>query len=158
MLKKFLPIFLLIFSIQVFAVAQTDEEVKPTREDRLDRIQKNLILLSKRIKTKKVQISQEDSSLKIKLHLELENLNKEFASLQSVFTQVVTGVDLDIKQNHEDNKKASLSQDLQEILMPVLEVFKDVSQKPRKIEKLKQRKEKTNKRMSNLKIAIAKLD
>lgn len=150
-------IVLVLLSLNVSAQKPTDSDAEITKEERLTRIQKNLTKINENIRKKKKQIAKEDSSLKIKLHLELENLNKEYDSLQNVFIQLATGVEINKDQANKKDKKTSLSEDLQEILTPVLEVFKEVSQKPRKIEKLKQQREAVNQRVKQLNLAIEKI-
>ena len=106
--------------------------------DQILRVQKELDRLTKMPSTKTVNKRKEE------LILQLEGLNRNFESLA---TQLQTG-DLYLSKKKGDS---GWSQELEKLILPLLEAVSDITEKPRKIERLKKRVAALESRLKNFK-------
>lgn len=148
---------LLLLQVPVFAQeeAQGGENLKG-KVSNLVFIKKNIAYLQDEIKRLQKNVDSEVSKdLKAELQNELAGVRKRYKNSRRSFSETATGVRLGPLE--ERGKKRKLLDEAQELLAPLLDTFRRISERPRKIERLKTEisdgKEKiilTEKALSNL--------
>lgn len=126
------------------------------RRERLYRFRKELIVLTEEIKTLEKELSSNiDMVSRIQKEARLAKIKKEYSDSKYKFIQTIT--DIDLSQPLGTNKQTSFSDDIKQILDPVLQTFKKIAQKPREIQELNEEKEKIESRLADAKNALARL-
>lgn len=165
-MKYFLILLLLLNSFTIYGqevegVTETEEakeQLSPEeqRQQRLFRFRKELILLSKEIKSLKKELDSDiDMVSRIQKESRVTKLEKEYREKKYKFIQTITDIDLNKKLLSE--KETTFSEDIRQILDPVLQSFKKISQKPRAIQSLTERKEKVETKLQDAKGALTKI-
>lgn len=172
MSKSFL-IFYLLFSLSIFAddklvkdptladavekVLDPAAEFEQIKMDRLQRIRNELVSLKARINTFKKTTESDDVGIEYLFHAEtkLGNLKEEYKNKQFLFIEAATDIHLSDKAKKID--KNSFLEDLHQILSPLLKSFKQISDRPRQIQELKEKSESVEKRYQEALLAETKL-
>ncbi|MDO6460894.1 hypothetical protein Q4485_09310 [Granulosicoccaceae sp. 1_MG-2023] len=129
------------------AMAQqaTEPEALPTEPTqtqldavtRLDALQESQAALDKRLREVNAALQKADETDKPALETERDALEKDIERLKRAFEQVaIGGVDLNFLEPEEEGE-FDWQQELIEIMQPLLENVKVLTEKPRKIEKLR---------------------
>ena len=122
--------------------AEIEKLVDPTTEfeqikmDRLKRIRNELVTMKSEInKTKKILEDENlDMVSKIQAESRLNSLEKEYEKKQFLFIETATNIHLN--DDTKPKEKTTFLEDLQQILSPVLNSFKQISDRPREIQEL----------------------
>ena len=144
-MKKF--ILFLILNIS-FLYAQTntsaqesspvsDEEIsfEQIKLDRLTRIRSEIVQVQSQIYTLKKRLNDEkDSISKLKIDSDLEKLETKQKELRFQFIETVSSVNLE--KEIDQSVKTDLSEDIKQIIDPVITGFKKISERPREIQTL----------------------
>lgn len=108
------------------------------KSERLLRIRNELVELRTQINELRSQLEQNNDLLaKINFDKKISRLRKEYLAKQNLFIETITNVNLSSVDTGA-KKKTTFSEDIQQILSPILETFKKVSDKPREIQTLKE--------------------
>ena len=130
------------------ALSQTQQEDSTALEskfeqiktERLKRIRRELVQLQSDIYLAKKKIASEpDLVAKLKLESELEKLQKELSEKRHLFIETATNISLQKKD--VEVKETNFTQDIKEILDPLLDGIKQISERPRAIQELKEKVE-----------------
>lgn len=133
---------------------QKFEEIKT---ERLKRIRKELIQLQNEIYAVKKRMAAEgDLVVKMKLEGELEKLQKERDQRRFLFIETATNINLQ-KTTGSEGKETNLSQDIKEIINPLIDGIKKISERPRAIQQLKEKIEVLEERLEAASLAEKRL-
>jgi hypothetical protein len=114
-----------------------EENFEQIKADRLQRIRKEIIeVQSETFLIKKKLKEESDSISKLKLESDLEKLQEKQKILRFQFIETITNINLE--QKPEQSVKTELSEDVKQIIDPVISGFKKISEKPRQIQTLKE--------------------
>lgn len=172
MFKKLSLIWILIFGfcqVSVFSQDEkaaeqpknTEEEIAELNEEqerieRLKRFRSELITLNSEIRKIERELDSDINMVaRIQQESRLVTLKRDFEIRQFRFIQAVAGVNL---AQDEKEEKSTFTDDIKQILDPVLQTFKRVSEKPRKIQDLAEKKERISTRLEKAKTAQAELE
>lgn len=143
---KLLIILLHLCVSLVFAQAQNSDiesgvelNEKPNFEqiklDRLTRIRSEIVeIQSETFRIKKQLRKEKDSISKLKLESDLEKVNRKQNDLRFQFIETVSNINLEKKS--QQSVKTELSEDIKQIIDPVITGFKKISERPREIQSL----------------------
>lgn len=135
----------------------SEESFEQIKKDRLVRMRKELVQLESKIfLTKKEIKTQEDMVLKLKLEAELEKLSKKFSAKKILFIETLTGLSVFNSKEVVTSEK-TFSENLSDILGPVLSGIKSISERPRAIQTLEDNINTYQDELINLDLAIAKI-
>lgn len=158
---KLLIILLFAFNLS-FAqeVSEVEEAVKTEEQERKERLytyRRDLVTLESQIaKIRKKLASDIDMVSRIQEESKLAKLEKDYANRRYRYIRTITNVDLD--DSDLIVKQTSFSEDIRQILDPVLQTFKKISAKPRQMQELNEQSEAVTERLRNAKKAKAELD
>ena len=103
--------------------------------DRLTRIRSEIVQVQSQIYDSKKQLKRESDSIsKLKLESDLEKLNAKQKDLRFQFIETISNINLEKKS--DQNVKTELSEDIKQIIDPVITGFKKISERPREIQML----------------------
>ncbi len=172
MLKYFLIIFLFVsFSLHaednfspekinedIEKVIDPDAEFKQIKMDRLQRIRNELVTLKSRINELKKILAGDDIAMFEQVHNEnrLSSLQKEYEQKQFLFIETVTNIHLNDETKKLD--KTTFLVDLQQILSPLLKSFKQISERPRQVQELREKSESVELHYQDALLATKKLE
>jgi hypothetical protein len=152
--KNFLVIFsfLLFFSLYSFTNLSLGQETKNakenTRELGLEKDQATLLQITERIVTVKEELDLlEKKPVTQEITDRINTLQKEVANLNQSFETAATKLQEE-ELSQKEEVKFDWSRELQEITKPLLLAIREISDKPRKIDTLKARKESLAKQIS----------
>lgn len=116
-------------------------EFEQIKEERLIRIRNEMVSLRAQINklNKKINESDLDMVSKIQADSQLSSLQKEYEKKRYLFIETATEVDLN--QSNKKKEKTDFLDDIQQILSPALNSIKQVSERPRQIQELMDRRE-----------------
>lgn len=162
---------LLLFLFPILSYAQQPEKAKTeltveeleikefesVKTQRLKRIRTELIRLTTRINELKKELDQDaDMVTRLKSEPEIRRLKKEYDKQRFLFIETITNINF--TDHTKKRVETTFSEDIKEILEPALNTFKKVSERPRQIQALQEEKELLDKRYSDAKNAIKKLE
>jgi hypothetical protein len=140
-------IFMTTFSNLGFAQSDNTESVEAisSEEDfelrkvkRLKRIRIDLIRLNSEINILKESLRNEfDVVSKMPGEIKLYKLEKKFKKLKFRFIETATNINLSVESKIK--KKTDIMEDLKQILEPAINAVKEISEKPRQIQELKEK-------------------
>lgn len=135
-------------------LAEKSEEQE--KVERLMRFRSELITLSSEIRKVERELEGDISMVsRIQQESRLVNMKREYEDKRFKFIQAISGVDL---ASEESAKESSFTEDIKQILEPVILTFKKVSEKPRKIQELSDKKESVSTRLAKAKVAKDELE
>ena len=172
MICKFLFPLLLVSSILgSFSFAQTENDIQSPKNseeelieiseeqekiERLKRFRSELITLNSEIRRIERELDSDINMVaRIQQETRLVTLKKDFEIRQFRFIQAIAGVNL---AQDEEAQESSFTEDIKQILDPVVQTFKKVSEKPRRVQNLADKKERINTRLAKAKTAQAELE
>ena len=136
--------------------AQLEEKFELIKTERLKRIRRELVQLQSNIYLARKKIASEpDLVTKLKLESELEKLQKELDAKKYLFIETATNVNL--KKREVEVKDKDFTEDLRDIVDPLLAGIKQISERPRAIQALKDKIETIGERLDAVDAAKAKL-
>lgn len=147
MFRSSLVVLLLLFSFSLQAQDKELSESRPLEEyseddfevlkaDRLKRIRKELVSTRAQINKFKEQAKADlDMLSKIQIESKIQKLETEYQKKKNLFIETITNINL--STDLEKRKKTSFVEDIKQILDPALNTFKKISEKPRKMQELK---------------------
>jgi len=113
---------------------QSFEQIK---NDRLLRIRKEIVEVQSQIYLARKSLKNEkDSISKLKLESDLEKLNEKHKNLRLIFIETISNINLE--KQPEKALRTELSEDIKQILDPIISGFKKISERPREIQTLKE--------------------
>ena len=156
----------LLLCLALFSVSLNAEEEKQEtklekkfeqiKTERLKRIRKELVQLQSNIFLAKKKITEEqDLVIKLKLESELEKLQAEYENKRFEFIETATNINL--RKADEKPKETNLSKDIKDIVDPLIDGIKKISERPRAIQQLKERVENLNEKLESARSAEQKL-
>ena len=112
-------------------------EFEQIKMDRLKRIRNELVTLKSEINQLKKTLEDENLDMVSKIQAEsrLSTFEKEYENKQFLFIETATNIHLN--DDTKPKEKTTFLEDLQQILSPVLNSFKQISDRPREIQELK---------------------
>lgn len=144
-------------------VEQTDEEkieseFEQIKVERLKRIRSELVELKSKIYTTRKKLKEEDLDMvsKIQADSKLSAYENEYIKKRFAFIETITEINL--KEEKKKEQKADFLGDIQQILSPAMNSFKQISERPRQIQELKEEAASINRRLSNALSAQKRLD
>lgn len=136
---------------------QLEEKFELIKTERLKRIRRELVQLQSNIYLARKKIASEpDLVTKLKLESELEKLQKELDAKKYLFIETATNVNL--KKREVEVKDKDFTEDLRDIVDPLLAGIKQISERPRAIQALKDKIETIGERLDAVDSAKAKLE
>ncbi len=147
MKKIILSILIICFSLSIYAEkekvakesidAPSAEEItfEQIKLSRLKRLWKELVTTKHEINTVKEKLTNDqDMVSRLQLESDLAKLQKQYDSSQFLFIETVTGVNL--APEPKAAAKTDLTEDIKQILEPVLSTFKKIADRPRQVQAL----------------------
>jgi hypothetical protein len=142
-LKCIVFVFLILSNFNL-VIAQ-DDLIDSTIKDKnvllledLNVLKKNISNTKKRINYIKRKFNSEKSQSRKKIfENELYTLSNDLNKLESDFVFLSTGFRIEVNSGSEDRKKVNLVDDFQDLLAPIIQSLRRVSERPRKIEGLR---------------------
>ena len=142
---------LLLLSYQViFASTEDSKLAKPLvpvpaestfekiKNERLLRIRGELVKLQNQVYEINSTLEETtDSVEKFKLEVKLSKLMKEESMKRLEFIETATNINISIHKEESESKKTTLSESIQAVLEPAFEGLRSISERPRKIQALK---------------------
>lgn len=108
------------------------------KTERLKRIRKELVQIRSTIFVKKKQLKKTTEPIsQIRLEQEIIKLEEDHSIKQFLFIETATNIQLKAEVSKDINSKKDLLEEVKEILSPVIESVKRVSERPRRIEKIR---------------------
>lgn len=147
-------------AVQNQAQNSDDLSAEPSFEqikmERLVRIRSEIVETQNQIYNLKRELkSEKDSISKLKFESDLEKLENKQIQLRFQFIETVSNINLEKKP--EQSVKTELSEDIKQIIDPVITGFKKVSERPREIQMLKEKIDFYKSRIKDAKKAIRSL-
>lgn len=137
--------------------APLDEKFEQIKTERLKRIRRELVQIQSNIYLAKKKIQTEpDLVTKLRLESELEKLQKELDAKSYLFIETATN--LNLQKKDVEVKDTNFSEDLKEIMDPMLDGIKQISERPRAIQALKDKISSLEERLEAADSAKGKLD
>jgi hypothetical protein len=134
-----------------------EENFEQIKADRLQRIRREIIEVQSQTFLYKKRLSEEkDSISKLKIESDLEKLESKQKDLRYQFIETISNINLEKKP--EQSVKTELSEDVKQIIDPVISGFKKISERPREIQSLQEKIEFYKSRINATKIAKKKLE
>lgn len=121
-------------------LAQVENKAENSAYERISHlvsIKKNIIWLQNEIKNLQQDLKDEISAdLKTQLEKDLSRLRERYRKAKANFSEIAAGIHLDSARAIESQKR-DLLKEVQELISPLLNSFRRLSERPRKIERLK---------------------
>lgn len=137
--------------------SQFEAKFEQIKTERLKRIRGELVQLQNNINLAKKKVARESDLVnKLKIESELEELQKEFNAKNFLFIETATNISLQAKEAKP--KDRDLSRDIRDIVDPLLDAIKGISERPRAIQELKEKSEYLSERLEATKAAEKKLN
>ena len=162
-----MKLFLLIFLLSFCAISQEiiEEDVdtdligfERIKQERLVRIRGELVSLQNDIyETKQSLKTSSDSVEKFKLEVKLTKLLKEELDKRTEFIETATNINIKIHTEELKKDKSSLSDNIQAVLQPAFDGLRAISERPRKIQDLKDKEEQFKSDLDNIQSALNQL-
>lgn len=136
----------------------TEKGYEEIKIERLKKIRHEMVVLQSELNSLKKSKNAEGADLVTKLKAE-SKINKIKISLEKKrfdFIEIVTNVNLNNKI--KSKKKTDFSDDLKQIIDPALDSFKKISERPRRIQELKDQVDVYSKNYTNAQLALKKLE
>ncbi|MCO4755733.1 MAG: hypothetical protein KC478_14730, partial [Bacteriovoracaceae bacterium] len=152
---------LALFTGNVYSQKQGDEtklekKFEQIKTERLKRIRRELVQLQSNIFLAKKKISEEqDLVIKLKLESELEKLQEE--ANQKRFEFIETATNISLRKADPELKETNLTKDIKDIIDPMLDGIKKISERPRAIQELKEKMETLEEKLDSARAAEEKL-
>lgn len=114
----------------------SENDFEALKLERLSRIRSELVVIQNEINVLKKKMSDNiDMLSRIQYEGKIEKLEKTYELKRNSFIETVTNINL--LDEFEGKNKTSFSEDIKQILDPALNTFKRISEKPRKMQELK---------------------
>jgi hypothetical protein len=140
-MKKYLLILSLLFVAVVKAQTDVDSKITNFNEEKIESIEiikNNLGQAKNRLSAAETLLKNEkDPKQKIIYESEVKRLRERYSKLKLNLISVVTDIKMDEIQKDEINKKRDYIQEAQELLGPAFDTIQRISERPRKIERLR---------------------
>lgn len=134
----------------------SEQSFEQIKMERLVRIRSEIVETQNQIYSIKRQLKSEtDSISKLKQESDLEKLELKQDQLRFQFIETVSNINLEKKP--EQSVKTDLSEDIKQIIDPVITGFKKISERPREIQNLKEKIDFYKARIKDAKKAIQAL-
>ena len=177
MTTKLLLIFLLCFSNFAFSqenekdsieveklspaeiiVEEKAQEFEQIKLERLKRIRNELVTLQARVNESKKKLRSDNLDMvpRIQEESKLNSYETEYEKKRLLFIETATSINLN--QEIKSQEKANFFQDLQDILAPALMSIKQISDRPRQIQTLNERREQVEKKYQEAQTAKKRLE
>lgn len=115
----------------------TEDDFESLKSDRLQRIRRELVGIRNEINNIKEKTNHDlDMITKMQLEAKIEKLEAEYVRKRNLFIETITNINLNLDDSKK--KKTSFSEDIKQILDPALSTFKKISEKPRRMQELKE--------------------
>ncbi|MBD64319.1 MAG: hypothetical protein CME62_03880 [Halobacteriovoraceae bacterium] len=142
----------------------TDEIAKPESSfeqiklERLKRIRSELVELQSKIYGIRKRLKEDDLDMvsKIQADSKLAALEQEY--MQKRFSFIETITEINLKEEKKKAQKADFLADIQQILQPAMNSFKQLSERPRQIQDLQEDALYVNTRLEDAKTALKKIN
>jgi len=156
-----IPLLLLV-SGPTLSIA--DEVTEPSslttqeKADQLSTIQRNIDWLERQITAKKEALSRAGKEDVAELQNELSNLESRIKHAKKSFVSIAADVEIPNIETDSRPKKRDLLQEAQQLVEPLFDAIRRVSEKPRRIEGYKTNISNLQSRMEQLDMALANID
>ena len=150
-----LIICLLVSAVSFSQEKSSEADIVVIKKNRLKRLDRRIRDINIKIRDKEIQLLEEDSSaIKEKYYNELQEYKRLNDEHILSFINVVTDINLaKSKGGLKKQQQRTLSQEIQDLLSPLLNTFRELSQKPKRIEKLSEQIRDTKLRLEELRNA-----
>ena len=139
---------IVLFGVALFGVEepQTTEGIILERYSDLSSLNNSINNLSSQINTKKIELEKEhNENRKIKIESEISQLKNKLNSAKKAFANTVTDINLFTEENSSSkSQERDALKELQQLILPYIDSFKNATKAPRQIEKLRNNIENIN--------------
>lgn len=134
----------------------TFEQVK---QERLVRIRGELVTIQNEIYELSTALGKTNDSVeKFKLEVKLSKLQKEELQKRVEFIETATNINISIHKDELQKDKSTLSENIQAVLQPAFDGLKSISERPRKIQELKDKEDAFKSDLNNIQDALNQLN
>jgi len=133
-------IICLLFALSLLpspVFSQDDYDGDKAKLRQIADIQRGIYSLKTQIRTKEAVLKKERTEEeRTALEEELDGLNMELKKAEEAFDSIASGINI-AGEGETPKEKKDLVQDIEDVITPIIQNFKRMSEKPRKIEKLR---------------------
>ncbi len=157
--RNFISLFIALFFLLPLPTLANDAPASPTTADQLLTIQRDITWLEQQIAQRQKDETNADKDEIAGIENDVSDLQSRLEKARATFIATVAGVELPGPENATAApQKRDLIQELQELVVPVFDAIRRVSEKPRRIEAIRDKIFDLNNRLDQINLAITKID
>lgn len=160
--KKFLLsfyLFIFIFFLTINALAQDVNSEEKHRLTSLSSIAESIESTSKELRAKQKELQSDvGKGREDELKSAISKLSEDLKGLELSFNEIASGSDLGLIHSVENNNKIDWSSDLQELLSPLIDEVKRITNKPRENSKLRTKVSDYEKQLNVINSALERIE
>lgn len=103
----------------------------------LNQVRTSLADIESALQAKRYELNAADPAAKERLKKEIESLHRSLESLEKNFEEIATGIDLEPFAADRPNSKFNWSEELQDLVEPIINELRNLTERPRELERLR---------------------